>query len=279
MMNHRHAVLLSGIALWSLAGCGGADTTQSGAKDEELSQGITFEEFRAQTNQETESGLFIVDGDIAVDEQGLRDFYETSVRSGQLIINQANRVDTKWTDTQKLNLTYCVSKATFGTRYAEMVQAMNAATAAWEAAAKVNFVHLSQYDTNCTSRQSKVLFDVNQASSTSPGARAFFPNTARQARNVILNSATWTDTTGQFPIVGVLRHELGHALGFRHEHIRPETGNSDAFCTENSNWRALTTYDSASVMHYPWCPGSTGDGSLSLSSKDIQGAQAVYGAP
>src|SRR6185369_1127043 len=62
--------------------------------------------------------------------------------------------------------------------------------------------------------------------------------------------------------------------GFRHEHTRPESGT----CFEDNNWRALSTYDSASVMHYPQCNG-TGDWSLTLTSKDISSAAALYGAP
>jgi len=52
--------------------------------------------------------------------------------------------------------------------------------------------------------------------------------------------------TGVVTSQGVFRHELGHVLGLRHEHIRaPGT-----FCTEDSSWRGVTAYDSASVMHY-----------------------------
>ena len=43
------------------------------------------------------------------------------------------------------------------------------------------------------------------------------------------------------------RHELGHILGFRHEHIRSEANSS---CDEGGAFRAVTDYDQASVMHY-----------------------------
>ena len=77
--------------------------------------------------------------------------------------------------------------------------------------------------------------------------------------------------TGNPTMTGILRHELGHTLGFRHEHTRPEAGT----CFEDNNWRALTTYDSASVMHYPQCNG-TGDWTLTLTTRDAQGAASVY---
>jgi hypothetical protein len=78
------------------------------------------------------------------------------------------------------------------------------------------------------------------------------------------NISPWT-------LTGVLRHELGHTIGFRHEHTRPESG----ACFEDNNWRALTAYDSSSVMHYPQCNG-TQNGDLVLTNLDKQGASALY---
>jgi hypothetical protein len=80
-------------------------------------------------------------------------------------------------------------------------------------------------------------------------------------------------------LTGILRHELGHTLGFRHEHIRPESGASTIEgCVEDSNWRALTTYDRASVMHYPQCNGID-SWDLLITAKDAAGAESLYGAP
>ena len=45
----------------------------------------------------------------------------------------------------------------------------------------------------------------------------------------------------QYDPVGVFRHELGHVLGYRHEHIRGIPG-----CGfEDSRWQPLTPYDLA----------------------------------
>ena len=142
---------------------------------------------------------------------------------------------------------------------------------AGEEACNVNFVHLSQYDSSCTSKQSNVVFDVRPVHSGQYLARAFFPNTSRKNRNVLVDDTAFL--YGNAPsVTGVLRHELGHTLGWRHEHTRPEAGT----CFEDNNWRALTPYDSDSVMHYPQCNG-TGNWSLTLTNDDKTGAASVYG--
>lgn len=232
----------------------------------------SFEEFLAVTYKEP-NGVWIADGDTpfeTVDQ--LREFYEMHVRQGALAIMTSGGADVKWSDSQKVNLTYCVS-TTFGTRYAEVVDAMASATGAWEAAANVNYTHLSQFDGACDGNQTGVVFDVRPVHSGQYLARAFFPNTARKNRNVLVDDSAFL--YGNAPsATGVLRHELGHTLGFRHEHTRPEAG----VCFEDNNWRALTPYDSDSVMHYPQCNG-TGNWSLTLTNYDKSGAASVYGSP
>jgi len=104
-------------------------------------------------------------------------------------------------------------------------------------------------------------------------ARAFFPNDQRSSRNVLIDTTAFQQQSNP-TLTGILRHELGHTLGFRHEHTRPEAGT----CFEDNNWRALTPYDSKSVMHYPQCNGK-GDRTLNLTDMDIQGAVSLYGPP
>ncbi|WP_141607864.1 matrixin family metalloprotease, partial [Myxococcus sp. AB022] len=271
MSQSKFVGALTGLAL--LAGCGGSDGTTP-ASEETLGQGMSWEEFLSLVYQEPDTGIFIADGDTTfATEKHLREFYDNNVKNGQLIVHRVGGADAKWNDTQKLNLTYCVSTS-FGNNYQTVVNAMASATAAWEAAGYVKFVHVSAQDSNCTASNNNVLFDVRPINVNGQYiARAFFPGDARSSRNVLFDNSAF-GPMGVWTLAGVTRHELGHVLGFRHEHTRPEART----CFEDNNWRELTAYDGASVMHYPHCNG-TQTGDLVLTTKDVQGIQALYGTP
>ena len=244
---------------------------------------LTYEEFRDQAAYDAETGTYTVNGDELVEsDAAMRDMYQRflasveAAKSGlktteqNLIVNRVGSADDKWSAATAANLTYCISSSSFGTRYSTMVTAMNNATAAWEATARVNFVHVSSADGNCTNRTSGVVFNIRQVTTSQYLARAFFPSTSRRSREILVASSSFGNIA-PWTLTGVLRHELGHTIGFRHEHTRPESGT----CFEDNNWRALTTYDSASVMHYPQCNG-TQNGDLVLTAKDQSGARALY---
>src|SRR5690606_12344043 len=106
----------------------------------------------------------------------LREFYDSLYNDGALIVHQAGGGDAKWSNTQKLDIRYCVSDS-FGSRKAAVLAAMEVATTnGWEAAANVNFVHVTSEDSNCTPSNNNVIFDVRPVSGQPYLARAFFPN-------------------------------------------------------------------------------------------------------
>lgn len=262
---------ISIVSLYVLSAC----TAQLG--DPELDTASndvpTWEEFLAGVEREPfEDGVWIVDGDVPIDsEKRLVDHYERMVADNGLTVATYGGRDSIWSATQKRRLTYCVSTS-FGSRHAAVVTAMSEAAAAWEAVADVNFEHVPAEDSRCSASNSNVLFDVRPVSGASYLARAFFPHQSRGSRNVLVDSTCWT-TWAPLTCTGVLRHELGHVLGFRHEHTRSSSNG----CYEDSAWRGVTEYDRASVMHYPQCGGT--NNALTISARDAQGAASLYGAP
>jgi Metallo-peptidase family M12 len=235
----------------------------------------SFQEFKAATFQDV-GGQYVVNGDETIaTTQKLRDYYDSMVGSKDtdsqsLVINTVGGADDKWSATTARNLTYCVSDR-FGSYKSAMVSAMQSGAGQWEAASSgVNFTYVPSADANCTVSNNTVLFSVEPVNTNQYIARAFFPSTPDSQRNVLVDDSIWT--SGSWTPSNIVAHELGHALGFRHEHTRPESGT----CFEDNNWRPLTPYDSASIMHYPQCNGSSSD--LSMTETDRQGVRTVYGS-
>ena len=261
------------LATLTLIGCASGDTTPS------------YEEFRAETRRTFEGKeYFVVSGDIGVTEDQLRALYAKNFGDGIATIAQDSIVDRiggrddKWTASQALNLTYCVTDD-FGSLKARVVSEMAQATAAWEAVARVNFTYVPAQDSNCIGSNANILFAVRPY--TDGGACSFFPSGSACVSWTLVIDIADLDTnpfylqeTPNVKTVGVFRHELGHILGLRHEHTRPNSGT----CFEDNSWRALTPYDRDSVMHYPWCNGNS-QSSLSLTASDITGVRALYGTP
>jgi hypothetical protein len=239
----------------------------------------TWQQFEASTYVDP-TGVRIVNGDEPVDSAGeLRQYYDEltdpkaphqkTVEDG-LIVNTVQGVDDKWSASQALNLTYCVSTK-FGARHDDVVAAMAGGAGVWEGAtSKVNYTYVAAEDGSCNTRNTRVLFSVEPVATTQYIARAFFPSTPKRSRNVLIDESIWT--SGSWTPSNILGHELGHTLGFRHEHTRPESGT----CFEDTNWRPLTPYDSASIMHYPQCNGTSDD--LSFTTHDAEGVRALYGS-
>jgi hypothetical protein len=257
-------------------------------------QGKTFEDFLATVTEEKcgDESKYIVNGDIPIyDIKHLREFFETKIQSPPpppvtAMVNGARRNvsalvvatttgadEAIWNSEQKTQISYCVSNS-FNSKHAQVVGDMARAAGAWERVADVKFVYQQQENGRCDASNNNVVFDVRPVNVDGRYyARAFFPNEPRAGRNVFIDLSALDLSPGEaLTLEGVLRHELGHTLGFRHEHTRPEAGT----CFEDNDFKPITSYDKFSVMHYPHCNGGA-DWELRLTARDKSGVACVYG--
>ncbi len=263
-------VLAAGVSATTPAG---AATSASSTNSSDVP---TFREFEASTYRDFDR-QYIVNGDEAIkNRRELKKYYDRMVSTDDgnthengLVVNTVFGSDDLWSASQAQNLTYCVSTA-FGSQQSNVINAMAQGAALWEnATSGVDFTYVSSANSNCRTSNNAVLFSVEPTSTTEYIARAFFPSSSDSERNVLVNASSLMNS-GSWTPGNILGHELGHSLGFRHEHTRPEAGT----CFEDNNWRPLTPYDSASIMHYPQCNGTSDD--LSFTSSDGAGVRSVY---
>lgn len=279
---NMHPSLKLAMSMLLLSACTTAGTPQD--------RPPSWEEYKAAATQTVDGHtFFLIGGDIPVSEKVLREAYDQLVNvlrdeaaglattEQQSTVMTINGNDDIWSSTQRRNLTYCVDNA-WGADKQRVVNEMAAATAAWEAVANLDFRYVPAQDGNCTPAPSGVVFSVRKQSSG--GGCAFFPSYPDSCFGARVLTYSLLNVPGA-PVVtttGILRHELGHIIGLRHEHIRSGFACNGGFesTTESRN---VTAYDSASVMHYPWCQGATNTGDLTITTRDAEGARLLYGAP
>jgi len=168
-------------------------------------------------------------------------------------------------------LTYDIDKSSFpdDATYQQVVGNMTQAARDWVAACPtcgVSITRIAAHDAAPHEGDATFIVSYSQAS-TDVIAVSFFPSDPVQKRHLYVFPGYLTTS---FDHVGVLRHELGHVLGYRHEHIRKEAGCQ----SEDGAWKPLSPYDPHSVMHY-YC-GNGGTLSLKLTDFDKTSHRNLY---
>lgn len=276
-----------------------ADTPVAVPNDDSLFSRLYHKATRVQIDGITH---WLVEGDTLLDEERLRQYAQqqealklaqAAARAAQQAglpllgmtspgpelvgISENNRI-LRWAP--GLELTYCVLRGTFvvggDAGYQLTVESIRKATEDWSKTCGVRFAYKPEFDSSDGFPAQGVIFVVKEFDSQDKFiASAFFPNDPANRRRVLIDPSFYSPKL-RFNKVGVLRHELGHVLGFRHEHIRsgapPGCQHEDTYGTIK-----LTDYDPRSVMHY-FC-GGVGTDSLAITETDKLGAQKVYGPP
>jgi hypothetical protein len=231
---------------------------------------------------------FVVEGDIGLTEAGVQAYAARRIevaralladpdaeKQGLLGIERGGKI-LRWRPGKKL--TYAVWRPSFGgdEEYEAVIDGMESATADWQSICGIAFEHVAAKDTDQNLQLGDVTFPVlRQEGGGNTIAMAFFPDDDVNSR-VVWAFDGFFSPGSSFDPVGVMRHELGHALGFRHEHIRPEA--PDLFNPESlAHTAEITAYDPKSVMHY--VAAGVGDPRLQFTQNDKTGARLVYGGP
>lgn len=163
--------------------------------------------------------------------------------------------------------------------YDSTVAFMKSAIKSWMDVCNVRFEYLPEYDNSdiVAVPPFPLTFYVRQFNSGGAFiAKAFFPHESNLRRKILIDVNFFSPNLNVNK-TGILRHELGHVLGARHEHIwSPDSEcQGEAVFSGIIGGEQLTDYDPYSVMHY-LC-GSGGTRTLELTDFDIQGAQSLYG--
>ena len=234
--------------------------------------------------------LFVIEGDLTVDADDLERYrlaksvggISADKQNPELIVHVEDGQQAHW-KSGKQTLRYAVVKSTFPDpeSYQAVVDDMKNAGGDWVGACAgcaVAFEYRPQFDALGTWDEFQALADTDDLrfivvfnpDASGPIASAFFPTDTWQERLVSIFPKYFTLAPGGYTGRGVLRHELGHVLGYRHEHTRNIAG-----CVfEDANWAPVTPYDPHSVMHY-FC-GDAGTRELDLSELDRTGHAANY---
>lgn len=270
---------------------------------EEQGYETAWEQYRRAARPSPRGGL-IAEGDLYfASEDDLREYFDErmleDVDKAHAFLQDSTGYVPKFEWPAQRNIRYCVSNA-FSSKATWVARIADAARS-WERIANVRFVYLSAFDGSCTAAQSGVDFAVIRADD---GDGYYACNKmlwdeidvavqcpTAQAKGVLEIDTnldlTFNGQATSLTATGILRHELGHILGLRHEH--PWRGFMTPPCPEMPAIPALdldglqlteVAYDPYSVMHYRFfvCAGEM-DADYYFTKTDVFSIHRLYDMP
>jgi hypothetical protein len=216
------------------------------------------------------SGRYIIEGDLSITREeivsylkGMKSPEAAPAKTEELVVNLFGGKFDYLVTPQQRQLTYRFDTGSFPNAQAFQFTKTNFLKAAddWVAACP-------ECQITFTESSGPTAFVIRYEDvSGGPIAQAFFPSSVDRTLRVF---PSYFASGMGFDPVGVMRHELGHVLGYRHEHIQ----NIPGCFTEGTEWKPLTPYTPNSVMHY-FC-GGQGSFDLALREADKKGHRCLY---
>jgi hypothetical protein len=296
--------LLASVAVSRLVGCGGIASDAPADVERAPVFDRAWEDYRDRARAAAGSAdHYLVEWDLVfATQEALREHYERYVAlTPKLAVfkQRSTGFEPTYPRTDARDIEYCISNGFIDK--ATVVADMAAAARAWQDAADLQFRYVPEQDATCTRNNTSVDFTVLPTNTFlytacavnrllwEGGPRCFVSiNPVVGVLQIDYNRIPGESPDDALTPRGVLQHELGHILGFRHEHAwAPEQGGCgegpDVPSSDLSGRRLTDEYDPDgwdrdSVMQYPRCNGRAGF-DFSLSELDRTGARSVYGMP
>lgn len=218
-----------------------------------------------------ENGYYIVEGDLLLTEEEIKD-YDRYLATDSITKKAINRNESSdsilintlsngkldlWPVTENTELTYAINTSWLNNtsfskdEYKVIVEKMRTVVEEWNAlcdSCHVKFKHLIEYDGRPS--YNNVDFIVRKVDVEGKYiATSFYPSLAKQRHYINIDNSFFDPNTN-YDQSSILRHILGHVLGYRHQ----QTDQLGACRSAWTEYTPIKFFSSSSVMHRP-CEG------------------------